>query len=148
MWESRYQPGDIVGVPHYDTYVVGVLVKQKKSPEGAWYLKKVYEGKVVNAVCNEHNRRGFRPASLAEKIAAPLLLEIPMFDFSEIAKMIPALTEYADTQLKWVKSGKLGDKAWKAEKRATKAAAAAKAIRAFLHTSELGLQELRNISQV
>ncbi len=69
-----------------------------------------------------------------------------MFDFEAVAKMAESLVEYAQCQQNWVASGKLGDKAWKAEKRMQKAAEAAKALRAFLHSSEVGHQALTEVS--
>lgn len=69
-----------------------------------------------------------------------------MFDFEAVAKMAESLAQYAETQQGWVSSGMLGDKAWKAEKRMRRAAEAAKALRAFLHSSETGYAELTKVS--
>lgn len=69
-----------------------------------------------------------------------------MFDFDAAAKMAESLTDYARIQQGWIASGHLGDTAWKAEKRMRRAAEAAKALRAFLHSSELGHQALVKIS--
>lgn len=69
-----------------------------------------------------------------------------MFDFEAVAKMAESLTDYARIQQGWIASGYLGDTAWKAEKRMRRAAEAAKALRAFLHSSETGYAELTKVS--
>lgn len=68
-----------------------------------------------------------------------------MFDFNAVARISQELNRYAESQQGWIKSGMLGDKSWKAEKRMRKAAAAAKALRAFLHSSEAGEESLQEV---
>lgn len=66
-----------------------------------------------------------------------------MFDFDAVARMDKELGSYAKNQQKWIASGQLGDDQWKAEKRLKKAAKARRALRAFLHSSEIGESALK-----
>lgn len=53
-WLSRYEPGDMVLVPHYGTYVKAKLIRQKLQPTGAWIVEKHFEdGRVTTSISNE-----------------------------------------------------------------------------------------------
>lgn len=81
MWDSIYNKGDTVLIPHRNTTVPALLLRKKAKPCGAWIVLKLHaDGKCVESVSNEFVKNW-------ELISSDAVFAVDADDVGVIAKL-------------------------------------------------------------